>query len=260
MKVKNISGGTLTFNAGNRTYSIANSATQTVDDTMECLNDVIALAKKGCLELVSPPPSAHYSGSPAAYGYADVDLATGLVDTYTFIAGGQVFEFDGDNSLEDATATRVVWSATMATSAANLKAAINNNSVLSDMGLVADDIVTISGGKAKLIVKATGDTPIDEFDLDQTGVGITITEVAASDGSGYRTSTKVITAAGSTLLVDTGLQTIHDALILVRDSSGDRRAWAGTAIIGGGFLYLSGGSQATAMTNGDVVSIVAIGK
>lgn len=262
MKVKNISGATLTFKAGKRTYTIGNNVTTTVDDTLDALNDAIAHVEAGRLELVTVPAVASYAGTPARYGYADINLNSTLADADTLTIGGVVFEFDtaASNSIT-AGRTRVLLDAgpAHATTAAALKTAINANATLSALGLVADEIISIAANNAKLILKATGTTLIADIAITQSGDGVDITKVNASEGVGYRTSVTKVVASAVTALVNTGLETVHGVIVTVTTSAGVSKAYNGVARISGSFVYLDDSSTVD-IASTDIVNVVAYGK
>lgn len=261
MKIKNVSGATLTFKAGKRTYSLENNATTVVDETTDSLADVIREVEGGNLELVGAPALAHYSGTPSRHGYVSVDLNT-VVDGNSITIAGEVFEFDdnatvtGDNTAVDIS----TGSPSHATIAARLKTAVNANSVLSAIGLVADDIITLSSTNAKLILKATGSTAIGDITISKSGSPITLASaVAAADAAGYRAVVVKATAAGTTLLLSTGLEQVYDAFVIVRTAAGARKAYDGAVTIGNGFLYFDA-SGSTDLANTDVVTAFVVGK
>lgn len=262
MKVKNISGATLTFKAGKRTYNAANNATVTIDDTTEALNDAISNVEAGRLELVTPPAIASYAGTPSRYGYADLNLNSTLADADTLTIAGVVFEFDtaASNSIT-AGRTRVLLDAgpAHATTAAALKTAINANSTLAALGLVADDIVSIAANNAKLILKATGDTAIADVTITQSGDGVDITKVNATDAIGYRTSVTRTVAAATTALVNTGLESVHGIVVTVTTSAGVSKKYDGVARIGGGFVYLDASGDVD-IASTDIINVLAFGK
>lgn len=262
MKVKNISGATLTFKAGKRTYTVANNVTTTIDDTLDALNDAISNVEAGRLELVTPPAVASYAGTPARYGYADLNLNSTLADADTLTIAGVVFEFDTAASASITSGnTRVLLDAgpVHATTAAALKTAINANSTLAALGLVADDIITLSTTNAKVILKATGTTLIADVTITQVGDGVDITKVNASDGLGYRTSVTKVTASATTALVNTGLESIHGFIVTLTTAAGASKLYNGLATIGGGFIYLDA-SGTVDIASTDIVNVVAFGK
>lgn len=261
MKIKNVSGATLTFKVGKRSYSLASNATTSVDETTDALSDVIREVEAGNLELVGAPAIAHYSGTPARDGYVSVDLNT-VVDTNTITIAGEVFEMDDDDTVTgDNTSVDIsTGSPSHATIAARLKTAVNANSVLSALGLVADDVITLSSTNAKLILKATGTTVIGDITITKSGAPITLaTAVAAADGAGYRAVVVKATSAGTTLLLSTGLEEVYDAVVLVRTAAGVRKAYDGAVTIGNGFLYFDA-SGSTDLANTDVVTAYVVGK
>jgi hypothetical protein len=261
MKIKNVSGATLTFKVGKRTHSLASNATTTVDETADALSDVIREVEGGNLELVGVPAIAHYAGTPARAGYVAVDLNT-VVDTNSITIAGEVFEMDDNDTVTgDNTAVDIsTGSPTHATIASRLKTAINANSVLSAIGLVADDIITLSSTNAKLILKATGATAIGDITITKSGSPITLaTAVAAADGAGYRAVVVKATSAGTTLLLSTGLEEIYDAFVVVRTAAGARKAYDGAVTIGNGFLFFDA-SGSTDLANTDVVTAFVVGK
>ncbi len=262
MKVKNISGATLTFKAGKRTYTIGNNVTTTIDDTLDALNDAIENVEAGRLELVTVPAVASYAGTPARYGYADINLNSTLADGDILTIAGVVFEFDtaASNSIT-AGRTRVLLDAgpAHATTAAALKTAINADTTLIALGLVADEIISIAANNAKLILKATGSTVIGDITISQTGDGVDITKVDASEGIGYRTSVTKVTATAVTALVNTGLETVHGVIVTVTTSAGVSKAYNGVARISGGFVHLDD-SGTVDIASTDIVNVVAYGK
>lgn len=261
MKIKNVSGATLTFKTGNRSHVLASNAITAVDETTDSLADVVREVEAGNLELVGSPAVAQFAGTPARHGYVAVDLNT-VADTNTLTVGGVVFEFDS-NSTVTGTNTAVdigTGSPSHATIADRLKTAINANATLAALGLVADDIVTVSSTNAKLILKATGATAIGDITISKSGSPITLaTAVAAAESVGYRAVVVKATAAGTTLLLSTGLDTVYDAVILVRTAAGVRKAYDGAVTIGNGFLYLDA-SGSTDIASTDVVTAYVVGK
>lgn len=261
MKIKNVSGATLTFKAGKRTYSLENNATTVVDETTDSLADVIREVEGGNLELVGAPALAHYSGTPARHGYVSVDLNT-VVDGNSITIAGEVFEFDDDDTVTgDNTAVDIgTGSPSHATIAARLKTAVNANSVLSAIGLVADDIITLSSTNAKLILKATGSTAIGDITISKSGSPVTLASaVAAADAAGYRAVVVKATATGTTLLLSTGLDQVYDAFVIVRTAAGARKAYDGAVTIGNGFLYFDASGDVD-LANTDVVTAFVVGK
>jgi ketosteroid isomerase-like protein len=264
MKVKNISGSSLTFGAGKRSHTIANNASVTVGDDGDTLNDVMVHVEAGRLELVGAPPLAHFSGTPSRYGYADLNLNSTLADTDYVTIAGVTFEFDtaASGSITSGR-TRVLLSDTSPmddaeTTAAAFKAAINANTTLATLGLVADDVIVISSTNAKVILKATGSTAIADVTITQSGNGVDITKVNASEAVGFRTSVVSATAAASTLLVNTGLESITGFTASVI-TAGVAKAYDGVATVGGGFIYFNAAGD-TDLASGDVVVVTAHGK
>ena len=261
MKIKNVSGATLTFKVGNRSYVLASNATTAVSETTDSLEDVIREVEAGNLELVGAPAISQFAGTPACPGYVSVDLNT-VVDENTLTVGGVVFEFDDDSTVTGTNTAVDIATGTPshATIADRLKTAINANATLSALGLVADDIITVSSTNAKLILKATGTTVIGDITISKSGAPITLaTAVAAAEAVGYRAVVVKATSAGTTMLISTGLDTVYDAVILVRTSAGVRKAYDGAVTIGNGFLYLDA-SGSTDIASTDVVTAYVVGK
>lgn len=262
MKVKNISGNTLTFKAGVRTYVLNNSGETTTDDTLEAFNDAYGLYEKGLLEITEGLPALGFLGSPAREGYADLNLNSTLADADTLTIAGVVFEFDtvASNSVSG-TNIRVVLvdPADAPATAANLKAAINGNAHLASLGLVAEDILPIGSTNAKLILKAKGSTDIDDVTITQVGDGVDIVKVSAESSKVHRTSVVEHTATGTTALIYTGLVEVQSASVGVKTAAGASKAYDGTITYGGGFVYLDASGDAD-IASTDVVTVVAYGK
>ena len=261
MKVKNISGSTFVFKAGTRTYSLANAATTTVDDTVEAINDVQNWIKDDKLEVVSPPLSSFFTGSPDTHSYAVVTLESDLVDTDTLTVDSVVFEID--ESANGVTGTNVAVTAASSTNnavtAAGLKAAINANTTLAAAGLTAEGVINLGADDQRLIIRSET-TPIADVTVTQAGDGLAITKVAAATGVGYRQTVTTFTASGTTALVNTGLNTLHNVTVIVRSAAGTTKLYDGTptVAVGGGFVYIPAGSTVS-MASTDVVTVVAYG-
>ena len=252
MKIKNVSGSTLTFKVGKRTYVVANAATVAVDETNDSLIDI---------EIVGVPAVASFVGTPPRNGYVSVDLNT-VADTNTLTIAGVVFEMDSNSTVTSGNTPVDIatGSPSQTTIAGRLKTAINANATLSALGLVATDVITISSTNAKLQLEATGSTLIGDITISKSGSPITLaTAVAASDAVGYRTSTVVTTASASTLLVSTGLNLVTSYVISIVTSAGARKLYDGAITVGGGYLFLDA-TGSTDIASGDVVTIVANGK
>lgn len=260
MKVKNISGHTLSFQAGTRNYVTSNNAVAILDDNSETLNDVIEHVRKGRLEIVTLPPVAQYSGTPQLYGYAEIALGSGLADEDTLTIAGVTFEIDeAADGVEGANIAVTAADATAnGVTADGLKAAINANTTLSKLGLVVDDVIKISNDDARIIIKAKGAMSIADADISKTG-GFTITETDSADSVGYRTATVKVVATSATPLINTGLDSIFATFVSVRTAAGAVKAYDGTVTIGGGFVHLgSDGDVDIAAT--DVIVLQAVGK
>lgn len=261
MKVKNISGGTLTFQAGNYSHTLDNNTTVTLEDTDKALNDVITHVQKGRLEIVTLPPSSQYVGTPATKGYAIIQLESDLVDTDTLTIGSVTFEIDeaADGVVGSNIAVTAADATDNAVTAAGLKAAINANATLDALGLKVNDIIDLGVDDQRLILEAEGDTLIGDVTISQTGDGIAITKVNAAVSAGFRESVIKVTAGAATAIVNTGLEECYDATVLVRTAAGVRKAYDGAVTIGGKFIYISD-SGSTDIADTDELIIHAYGK
>lgn len=265
MKVKNISGGRLTFKVGKRTHTIDSAATQTVDDSIETINDVIDHVHKGRLEIVGPPPVAQYGGTPERYGYAALNLQADLVNADTVTIAGATFEFDADaagSPTVTGTNIPVLLSANWTDMANALKTAINANATLSALGLVADDVLTAAADSSYVILKAKGDLAIADVTITQAGDGIGITKVNAQEGAGHRIAHVVhVQPDATSALIDTGLESIVDFWYQIRLTKGGAlHTYNGVPVIGGGFIYFPADADPAALAENNVITITAIGK
>lgn len=262
MKVKNISGAALTFKAGRRTHTKANNGITTVEEDYATLSDVITQVEAKRLEIVTPPAIAAYGGSPARAGFIELNLNSTLADADYVVVEGVTFEFDTavSNSIT-AGRTRVLLDATAhATTAGALKTAINADTTLSALGIVADEIITVASDNAKLLIRATGSTALADVTITQSGDGVDIrTAVVAVDPVALRTSTVVVTATSATVMVDTGLESITGTHITVRTAAGVIKAYNGTVLYAGGVIFLNDVNTVD-IASTDIVTITAFGK
>jgi len=266
MTIKNISGGSLSFNVGTRNYVLADNAEQVIDDNHKTLNDVTEHIRKNRLEVVSSPPVAQYCATPDTYGYALVTLNT-VIDTDAISIGGEIFEIDeAANGVVAGTAVTAVDATDMAVTAAGLKAAINANSVLDALGVKADDIINTVASVSYLVIEARGDTLIADVAITTADATITIAKTAAAVGGGYRWSVKTFDPGTTTAMVNTGLDSIDTVHVLVKLTSASDITqydmdvhFDGNISIGGGFVHLSD-SGTYDFADGDTVTVIAFGK
>lgn len=265
MTIKNISGATFTFKVGKRSFVLADQATAIVAEDTVSIEDVVREANAGNIQIMTEPSivqlAQYFGGTPARYGYREVDLNT-VADTNTLTIAGKVFEFDADSTVTGSNTAIDIATGTpsQTTIATRLKTAINADTDLIALGLVAGEILTITSTNAKLILKATdADNLIGSITISKSGSPITLaTAVAASDSIAYKQTVSNTTAAGSTLLISTGLTTITSYVISVVTSGGVVKNYDGAAVVGGGFIYLNAVGS-TDLASGDVVTVIAQG-
>lgn len=257
MKVTNISGSEVSFDAGGRNYVVANAATQQVDDSLEAINAVMDLVEKNVLQLSEPPRVATYVGSADIPDYMIIKGNT-VTDGDTITLYGSTFEFDV--AADGVTAGNIdVNGATDAAAFDNLKTAINGVQAFKDAGLVATDRIS-DGTDEILILRATGDVRITDItDEASAGTGTySFTNVANPDPVARRQVVLSHTATATTELVVTGLTSIDEYYMVLRNSSGAVKAYDGAVTIGGGTLYFDA-SGAVDIAATDVLFIVAWG-
>lgn len=258
MKVKNVSGSTLTVAVGRRTYTIANNGIQEVDESTEAYKSVSQEITKGNLQIAELPAPALFTGKPSVRGYAAIQLNT-VINTDVVTVGSTTFEFEAV-SPDGVTAgnTAVSIGANTQAAAANLKTAINANASLAAAGIVADDVVNVSTSRAYVIVKATGSTAIADVTVSSPDSTITITKVNAADATGLQQVAMQHTCTAAEQLVTVGLNSITDYTFWVRTAAGAIKAYDGTVIKGDGFLFFDD-DGATDLAATDTIFILAFG-
>lgn len=264
MTIQNISGGTYTFKVGKRSHTLADDATVVVDESTDSIADVVRELNAGKIQVNSVPDAVQlaqfFAGTPARDGYRAITFDT-LVDENTVTIGGEVFEFDDDATVtgDNIAIDIATGSPSHATIAGRLKTAINANTVLTALGIVATEVFTISATNAILIVEAQGATLIGAVTITGTATRVTVaTAVNLSASVAYRSSIVKATAAADTLLINTGLTTIVHYVIGVVTSAGAVKNYDGTVVASAGFMYLNA-SGSTDLASGDVVTVTAFG-
>lgn len=240
MKIKNISGSTFSFALGARHFELANNATATVEDTIEAINDAMRYAEQNKLQVTVPPRVATYTGGADLPGYLLIKAA-GLTDGDTVTLGGVTFEFDVDNDGVTAGNTEVDG-ATDSAAMNNLKTAINADATLAAAGFIATDRVN-DGTNEVLVVRAVGTTAIADIDEAQTGGNVAFVTVADADPVGRRQVVikQAVTAGDVTddaVLLVTGLTTVEEFYLVVRNASAVEQAYDGVPVIGGGTVMV----------------------
>jgi len=265
MTIKNITGATYTFKIGKRSFVLADQATTVADEDTVAIQDAVREANAGNIQIITEPSivqlAQYFAGTPAREGYVAVDLNT-VVDGNTITIAGEVFEFDSNSTVSGSNTPIDIatGSPSHAVIAARLQTAVNADTVLQGIGLVAGEILTITSTNAKLILKATNPNHlIGSITISKSGSPITLaTAVAASASVAYKQSISNTTAAGTTMLINTGLTTITTYVISVVSSAGVVKNYDGTVVASGGFLYLNA-AGAVDLASGDVVTVIAQG-
>jgi hypothetical protein len=244
MQVKNISGKTLTLGFGKRTHVLTDDQTVTLDDDQRTLNAVAEHLKRGRIEIVRGT-EAQDSGRAATtpdYILIHVKAVGNDADTITITPEGmrdQIFEMDAVPTASIPGATAVDIGATAAVTAANLKTALNANTVLAGLGLVADEVVLNGTGVGWVLVKLTGSAKLDTLTVAASAAArIAISKVAATTHQSVGQQVIYVPAAGATtLVVPTAFSTILHYTAVTQDVNGAALAYDGTITAFGGALF-----------------------
>lgn len=275
MIVKNITGEARYFGFGRATFVrgrlLEDQATYTLPD-----NDPVVMAAvqgyvaQGFMSIVEGPQDAALLASTniPANGWVQINGVTLAHETVT--VAGQVFEFAADPGSavlgeynSNLTLTTSVWAgvaAAASASATSLAAAINH--LTDDLGVVAGTPVLWDTGKYVIPLFATdGTVSYTGLTLAKSGVNLVVsgtTFATGVQGPGRKTlfTSRTITAADVTLtyvLITTGWNSVSNAIVSARASTGIPKAWTGALVLSGGTIMLDGGNLAA----DDVFSIFA---
>jgi len=244
MIVKNISGGELTLGFGRRTHVLANNATVEVEEDPRTAKAVGDHLSKGRIEIVRGSSIEELGSDAAAPDHLIIHCAAAGNDGDTITitpAGvfGQVFEMDPTPTASIEGATAVDIGANAATTADNLKAAINGNTVLTDLGIYADEVVDNGTAEAWVLVKFNGTANLDNVSVAASAPArIDISEVDGAAWEAVAQQTIYVPAVGDTILVlPTKFGTILNQTVVALDAAGAALAYDGTVTAFGGVLF-----------------------
>jgi hypothetical protein len=228
MTVKNITGAEATLGFGKRTYTLAANAQAEVDEDPRTLKMVSQHLSKGRIEIVKGSNALDLGHAAAAPSHLLIHVkAVGDDgDTITITPSGefnQIFEMDPTPVAAIEGATAVDIGADAATTADNLKAAINANTVLTKVGIVADEVVDNGTGEAWVLVKATGSAALEDATVAASAAArIDISSVAANPHQTVSQQVIHVAAVGDTILVlPTSLGSILHHTLVHLDVNGD---------------------------------------
>lgn len=264
-----VDGTTFTFKAS---ASLDTEVTISADNTIQAasiasvvtakLTTVDATSELGVVTLTAVTPGT------AGNSIALAESATGVAKSGTALSGGTdggetitvndvVFEWVDDvDEVSDAEYVPVLIGANIALALANLKTAINANATLNTAHIKAQGLITIAASTdARLVVRGLDETAVV---ISEASTNITRTNITAVDRSAGKPVLFSATAAGSTLVLDTGLTSIDSFILQVRTSAGAIKAIDSTTFVGGGLIFVNAAGDAD-LASGDVVTVFAIG-
>lgn len=201
--------------------------------------------------------SAHLSfGSATLTSGATADPSP---DAGKLTIGTQVFEIEvsggvtGDN-------TPVAVGASAGACAANLKTAINANSVLAALGIVATDVVAVSTSQAFTVVEVPAAVDISALTASVSGGNstMTVTKVTGATPSAYVALLQSFAVTGTSQLLVTGFVSIAEFLLQVRTAAGIIKRYNGVITKSGGSLFLDASGD-TDLASTDTIVLFALG-
>lgn len=244
MQVKNISGKQLTLGFGKRTHVLADDETVTLAEDTRTVAAVSGHVAKGRIEIVRGSAVEELGSDAAAPDHLLIHVAAAGTDGDTITITpvnktAQIFEMDPVPTASIEGATAVDIGANAATTADNLKAAINANANLTSLGIEADEVVDNGTAEAWVLVKFTGSASLGNVTVAASAPArIDITKV---DGAAHETlaqQTIYVPAVGATTLVlPTKFGSILNQTVVALTSAGAALAYDGTVTAFGGVLF-----------------------
>lgn len=263
MRIKNITPGSTpkTFGFGRKlAISLAYNQIATIPDDFDIVAAARAHSDAGLLQIIEAPRSFIQERSAPQHILLNVlNPFSGSGDGAVLTLGSVVFELDS-NSTFTAGRTPVTIGASNSACATNLKAAINANSVLAGLKIVATDIVAVSSSDYRIVLEVPSSIDLGSFTTSATGGSsqLTVAEVAALVPNAKEVVIRTVTATAATHVLVTGFTTITDVVLQVRTAAGlIKLVTAGVTWVGGSIL-VTGGTTAIAST--DVLTFIVTGE
>jgi len=245
-------GITTAATSANATAGVAPAITSTGADVRDAVND-----DADASALVTAAHKTANTGVGVVTAMAEDSLTGGLDGAQYVTVNGEEFGWvtEAGDELDD-TRTEVLVGANVSAAFANLRTAINANTVLDGLEVKAVGLEVVNASNdARLMVRGIGDTDVV---MTESSGNMTISTIAAVDRKAGRPVFGNVVAAGTTLLIDTGLSEVDYWLIQVKDTNGQIILWDGTVEVTDGFLYLSD-TGSTHLANTNVVTFFAQG-
>lgn len=257
MVIKNISGQARLFQFGQFARLVQNNATANVPDSTDAVADAVKWQNQGLLTIQDGPEQAKLDSPASIPGVKFVTLASVISGNTVQLSGtGFSVTFEFNNSTPAAGNIAVALGANTAAAGVNLQTAINANATLALLGVKATSAISTGATNSTLTLAATNATKVAINGVTVTPAGGTIT--AGSAQAAVVNDTKkvafrtVVAVSGNNYIV-TGLTSVDEFIVQVRDTDGVIQAYAGAITADGGTLLLP------SLTAGYTVTIYAYG-
>lgn len=248
MRVKNTSGTTRQFvfggsESGSAPVSLylANNAEGTIPDRADVVTSAVQHSRAGLLDIITPPSSVTFN--EGVNKIVSVTL-TNASDSETVTVSGVAF-------------TTLPLSSTALEAATDLSAKINANPVLRAAGVFARDAF-VSGANAVTLIELPASIAVGAVTSgDGTNAAVATVQAAAVAPEALLTSVRKVVAAGTGLVVATGLRNIT-ALTVCVTRAGVLTYVTSTVNTDGGLVTFAA-NGAVNLAAADVVTVVAYG-
>jgi len=266
MTIKNISGKTLTLSFGRYTHTVASNGTLTLAEDPKTIANVADYFSRGLIQVVKGPAISDLGTAAVTPSHILVHVKNvGTDGDYlTFTLPGkspQIFELDTATTASIAGATAVTIGATAIATAANLKTAFNANTVLTNAGFEADEVVNNGTGESWVFVKATGNVAATAVTVESSATArVAVSTVAANTNETLGQQIIYVPAVnGTTLVVKTGFTTILHYTAITLNADGTTLSYNGTKTVTGGCIFFDDDSTTDLESTSQVI-VIAYGR
>jgi len=266
MTIKNISGKTLTLSFGRYTHTVASNGTLTLAEDPKTIANVADYFSRGLIQVVKGPAISDLGTAAVTPSHILVHVkAAGTDGDYlTFTLPGkspQIFELDTATTASIAGATAVTIGANASATAANLKTAFNANTVLTNAGFEADEVVNNGTGESWVFVKATGNVVATAVTVESSATArVAVSTVAANTNETLGQQIIYVPAVnGTTLVVKTGFTTILHYTAITLNADGTTLSYNGTKTVTGGCIFFDDDSTTDLASTSQVI-VIAYGR
>lgn len=264
MIVKNITGRTTTFGFSNKvTVVLENNATASIPDDPDIVEDAIAKANAGHIEITSGPASSHIVSSGTAPNVILITLATAnAADEDTITLDGIVLEIDDDDALANADAIAVELGGSAAATGTNILAAVNASAELAAKGIVGvASGVADAAGNVQIVLTYTG-TGFSALTVAEAGTTLTIAKITSAASTTRRRFFVERTLANTTtdLIFVTDLETVTSVRAQVQTATtGVFKSFDGNIRAVGNVVFLDNSGDADVAAT-DKIILEVLGK